>query len=340
MSKRYFFTSITRISDLQQQSFDVNSLPQTQWTTGDYVVGEIIAPFGDQSMIEDCHGRLVEVITGAKVIGALGIRHATLEAVGAWQNIGEDGQMESLTEGGLFGKATSVSAIVTNLPPMIYQGHVMREGQKVCMKDFVPQIADKDYNCPTIMMLGTSMSSGKTTMSRLLIKLLKDLNLKVVGVKLAGAGQYHDILSMQDAGADVIFDFVNVGLPSTVCLPEEYQTAMSRLLSLIVNEKPDIVVAEIGASPFEPYNGSIVLEKIKPQICLTVLCASDPYGVLGVTQNFHLTPDLISGIVTNTTAGVEFVEKLTGIQAICPTDDHAVEKLMPILREKLPLLSP
>lgn len=340
MSKCYFFTSMTRTSDLQQQSFDVISLHQTQWATGDYVVGEIIAPFGDQSMIEDCHGRMVEVMTGTRVIGALGIRYATLEVVGSWQNIGEDGQMEALTEGGLFGKATSVGLTVTNLPPMIYQGHVMRRGQKICLKDFVPQIPEQEYNCPTIMMLGTSMSSGKTTMSRLLIKLLKDLNLKVVGVKLAGAGQYHDILSMQDAGADVIFDFVNVGLPSTICSAEEYHIAMSRLLSLVAQEKPDVVVAEIGASPFEPYNGSIVLEKIKSQICLTVLCASDPYGVLGATQNFHLTPDLISGIVTNTTAGVEFVEKLTGIQAICPTDDHAVAKLMPILREKLLLLSP
>ncbi len=339
MSERYFFTSVTRISNLQQQSFDINTLPETRWATGDYVVGGMITPLSQKAILEDCHGRMVEISTGTKVIGALGIRCATLEAVGTWQNIGEDGQMEALTEGGLFGKATSVAETVTNLPQMIYRGHVMRGGQKVCMKDFVPQIPEKDYSCPTIMMLGTSMSSGKTTMSRLLIKLLKDLNLKVVGVKLAGAGQYHDILSMQDAGADVIFDFVDVGLPSTICPAEEYQIAMSRLLSLVAQDKPDVVIAEIGASPFEPYNGSIVLEKIKPQICLTVLCASDPYGVLGITQNFHLTPDLISGIVTSTTAGVELVEKLTGIPGICPTDDHALAKLMPILREKLPLLS-
>lgn len=336
MSKRYFFTSVTRISDLQKQAFEVRILPKNQWHTGDYVVGEIIAPLTQKCLIEDCHGRMIEVSKGALIIGALGVRCATLEVVGSWQEIGEDGKMEVLTEGGLFGKATSVAINVSNLPQMIYQGHIMRENNKKCMKDFVSNLPEKEYNCPTIMMLGTSMSCGKTTMSRLLIPLLKKLNLKIVGVKLAGAGQYHDILSMQDAGADLIFDFVNVGLPSTVCPPEEYHTAMSQLLSLVAREKPDLVIAEIGASPFEPYNGSIVLERIKSQICLTVLCASDPYGVLGVINTFHLIPDLIGGIVTNNQAGVELVEKLTGIRAICPTDQDAEAKLMSILREKLP----
>ncbi|GEM_PF-6937002 len=40
--------------------------------------------------------------------------------------------------------------------------------------------------------------------------------------------------------------------------------------------------------------------------------------------------------MTNNQAGVELVEKLTGIRAICPTDQDAEVKLMSILREKLP----
>ena len=335
MSQHYFFTSVTRISDLSTQSFDVIPLAREQWDTGDYVVGKIVAPLTKRSLIENCHGRMVEVISGDMIVGAFGSRRATHEIVGDWRDIDVYLRMEALTEGGLMGKATSVSITITNIPPLVYQGHVMRNGQKVGMKDFIPNIPIQKYDCPTIMMLGTSMSSGKTTMSRLLIRLLKQLNLKIVGVKLAGAGQYHDILTMEDAGADAIFDFVNVGLPSTVCSPQEYQTAMNTLLSLVAQEKPDVVVAEIGASPFEPYNGAIVLEKIKPQICLTILCANDPYAVVGATDSFHLTPDIISGIVANTTAGIKLVNQLTGIEAICPTDEHAIEQLMPILQDKL-----
>jgi hypothetical protein len=154
-------------------------------------------------------------------------------------------------------------------------------------------------------------------------------------ILLAGAGQYHDILTMSDAGADRIFDFVDVGLPSSVCPPEKFRPYLRQLLAAIAGEKPDVVVAEIGASPFEPYNGAVVLEEMKEQICCTVLCASDPYAVLGATQCFDLTPDLVTGIATSTTAGIELVEKLTGIKALSLSDRESISKLMDILKEKL-----
>jgi molybdopterin-guanine dinucleotide biosynthesis protein len=328
---------MTRISDLESQPFEVRSLPKNQWQTGDYVVGKIISSTRKHPFIELSNGRMIEVMEDDLVVGAFGIRQATLEVVGSWRDIPENGAMESLTEGGLFGKATSVSFMVNNLPAMMYQGHVMRNDEKVCMKDFVGDRPLVKYNCPTIIMIGTSMSSGKTTTARVIIHELKKLGLKIVGAKLAGAGQYHDILSMQDAGADKIFDFVNVGMPSSICDPEEYRENLRKLLSLVAEEKPDVVVAEVGASPFEPYNGSIVLEEIKEQINFTVMCASDPYAVLGVIESFRLQPDLISGIVSDTTAGVELVEKMTKIKTLTLSNPNSVRELVRLLRSKLNL---
>ena len=337
MSTRYFFTSMTRISDLQDRPFEVCPLSREKWATGDYVVGEVVSPSGKAPIIELTTGRMVEALDADLVIGAFGIRRATLEVVGDWQHIEADDRMEALTEGGLIGKATSVSFMVDNLPPLVYRGHVVREGTKVCMKDFVPDISIIPYQCPTMMMIGTSMSSGKTTTARVIIHELKRAGLKVVGAKFAGAGQYHDILTMRDAGAEKTYDFMDVGLPSSVCAPEEYRISLRKLLSLIAAEKPDVVVAEAGASPFEPYNGSIVLEEIKEQIACTVMCASDPYAVVGVSQSFGLTPDVISGIVTDTSAGVELVEKLTGVPAVTIGDRPSQLQLMKIVLEKLNL---
>lgn len=87
----------------------------------------------------------------------------------------------------------------------------------------------------------------------------------------------------------------------------------------------------------EAYNGSIVLEEIKNQIYCTVLCASDPYAVVGVSQSFGLIPDLISGIATNTTAGVELVEKLTGIKALTLSERASLPELRRLLQEKFRL---
>lgn len=187
------------------------------------------------------------------------------------------------------------------------------------------------------MMIGTSMSSGKTTAARVIIHLLKQAGLKVVGAKLTGAGRYRDILAMSDAGADRVFDFVDAGLPSSICPPEEFRVAVRQMLALIAAEEPDVAVVEAGASPFEPYNGDIVLQEMREQIRCTVLCASDPYAVLGVSQSFGLQPDLVSGVTTNTTAGVELVEKLAGVPALNLTNPASQGPLMRLLQEKLKL---
>ena len=69
--------------------------------------------------------------------------------------------------------------------------------------------------------------------------------------------------------------------------------------------RADIVVAEAGASPLEPYNGEALLERIRPHVRCTVLCASDPYAVLGVTRGFGFDPDMVAGVATSTSAGVD-----------------------------------
>jgi hypothetical protein len=108
-------------------------------------------------------------------------------------------------------------------------------------------------------------------------------------------------------------------------------------LTIIAHENPDVVIAEAGASPFEPYNGAIVLEEIREQVRCTVLCGSDPYAVVGVSQSFGLKPDIVSGVTTSTTDGIELVEKLSGFKALKLPAVESLPKLMQILKEKLKL---
>ncbi|MCP4469896.1 MAG: M20 family metallopeptidase, partial [Gammaproteobacteria bacterium] len=104
---------------------------------------------------------------------------------------------------------------------------------------------------------GTSVNVG------VIVHLLSQMGLNVVGAKLTGAARYRDMLSFKDAGASAIYDFVDAGLPSSAVDEDLYREALPYLLSLIANDKPDVVVAEAGASPLEPYNGSIAKEMIR-----------------------------------------------------------------------------
>ena len=314
MNYRYIHTSLTRISDLENGQYQVERLPMPLWASGDYVAAEITHT-GSGAKIELANGRMIEPLKGEKIIGAFGIRHATLEVTGTWKLISPSVEMHMLTGAGLIGMMTSCSVFSPHPIGLKYLGHVKIRGHKVTMRQMLPKIELQPFQLPVILLVGTSMSAGKTTTARVITRQLKLMGKKVVAAKLTGAGRYRDILAVHDAGADFIFDFVDVGLPSTVCDRTEYIDAFHQVVSMMANTDADVAVVEIGASPLEPYNGDVAIHLLRKNIQSVILCASDPYAVYGVMKSFDLTPDLVSGPATNTIAAVELVEKLCGVKA-------------------------
>lgn len=317
MNRPDFFTSLARISDLEEREFDVEAVDRGRWSTGDYVAAEVRTRAAGRR-IELSTGRNIEVAEGDVLVGALGRREATLEATGSWEKVGPDGRMHVLSGGGILGKMTSRSSEMSPLVAVTYRGHVLVDGRVARMEDWVPEVDGRTWSAPTVLLVGTSMSAGKTTAGRVIIRRLKRRGLRVLGAKLAGAGRWRDILTMRDAGADAIYDFVDAGLPSTVVPAVAYRPALDRLLSMMAAEEPDVGVVEVGASPLEPYNGAVAVEAIRDAIDVTVLCASDPYAVVGVREAWEGAPgpDLVTGIASNTSAGRNLVRELTGIPCL------------------------
>ena len=334
---RPVLSSVTRISSLTPENFESLTLPRDRWQTGDYVVGQVLNTHGHMKSIELAKGRMVEVMEGDLVVGALGLRAATLEAVGSWESIDDSGRFEALTSAGLFGVTTSISPFLTPPMPLIYRGHVVQNGEKVTMHGSVKDVQTQPLEAPVIMIVGTSMSAGKTLSGRVIVHLLSQLGLNVVGAKLTGAARYRDMLSFVDAGASQVFDFVDVGLPSSVCSEQIYRKALTKLLSKIAETKPDVLVAEAGASPLEPYNGKAAMEMVQDQIRFLLLCAQDPYAVIGVQSAFDRAPDLVAGGAANTGAGIELVRKLAGLTALNLIDPSSHEQLAQMLKKSLPI---
>jgi hypothetical protein len=315
---RIQFGSLTRISDLARGGFGIEPLGRERWRSGDYVLAEFLPKpgHGMPALIERPTGRMTAVYRGDLVLGALGRRAATLEIVGDWRGVGADGEMDLLSVAGIFGKATSVSRTVPCPARMLYRGHAVVGDETVCMAGCVREASERPLTMPVVLLIGTSMSAGKTTAAKVVIRELKDLGLSVVGAKLTGAGRYRDVLEMGDAGANHIFDFVDAGLPSTVCDEAEYRTALRGLLARIEATGADVVVAEVGASPLEPYNGDTAIREVMSRVRCLLLCASDPYAVVGATAAFGVKPDLVTGIAANTDAAVDLVRKLSGLPAL------------------------
>jgi len=336
MSFRYVFSSMTRISDLPRAAFSVEPLAKKHWEVGDYVIARVERTGGDDT-IELASGRVVHVTEGDQVVGAFGKRFATLDATGDWEQVGADGRMHALTEGGLFGKCLSQSSWVPPLMPITYGGHVLVRGKKARMQDYLPLAPERAFDLPVVLIIGSSMSAGKTRSAQTIIRLLKASGRRVLGAKLTGSGRYHDVLTMEDAGADAIFDFVDAGLPSTVCPTDVYRKAVRQLLSRMASTDVDVAVIEVGASPLEPYNGAVAVEELRSNVRMTVLCASDPYAVVGVMTAFDCRPDLVTGIVSNTDASLALVEKLAGVRALNISVHANLPEVSRLIEEKLPL---
>ena len=329
-----FLASLTRISDLDKNPFDVRALERSRWENGDYVLTEAAEPASELYKVEVSSGEMVPVVPGDTIIGALGSREATLEGVGSYAAVTSN-RMHMLTAAGLLGRFTSFSIMLPRPMSVLYRGHIVRDGRKVTMAEFALKAPARPFSVPTILIVGTSMSAGKTVTGRRICEILSAAGFKVVGSKLTGAGRFRDIASFDRCGASHICDFVDVGLPSTIGPEAEFRAALRHLLSHVDSLHPDFMVAEAGASPLEPYNGAAAMDELGENICCTILCASDPYAVVGVRDAFSLTPDLVAGRAAQTSAAVNLVRKLTGLRALNVIDRRTIPEFRAFLEEKL-----
>ncbi len=320
MTTTIIWSSLTRV--IRHEGRDVDWRPRERgaWAEGDLIAAEAESAGG---VIEAPDGHYVRVETGDVVMGALGTRRATLEIVGGWRDVREDGRIQSLTRGGVLGRITSAA---TELTPYVidlsYLGHVRLDGEPTRLRDWMlaPAGPPRHPRTPTIALIGTSMSSGKTTAARMLIRRLTSMGLRVVGAKLAGVARFADVLSMRDSGAEAVFDFVDGGLPSTAMPRDVVVESTRRVLAAVDALGADVLVAEAGASPLEPYQGAAVLRELEPRLRMTVLCASDPYAAVGAERAFGLRPDFVAGRAAATSAAVALVSKLSDLEAIDVTD--------------------
>lgn len=331
---KQFLTSITRVSDLADKSFDVTPLPRKEWATGDYVSCEVIGAPGPLYRIELVSGRRTPVLPGDILTGAFGARAATLECSGDWREIGDDLKLHQFTGAGLFGKVVSNSRWAGRPMELLYRGHAVRAG-KINIADFIEPAARADFDMPVVLIAGTSMSAGKTLTGRMIINQLKEMGLSVAAAKLTGAAGYKDALSYGDAGADHVLDYVDAGLVSTVCERGDYEAGLETLLAKISNTKADVAVCEIGTSPMEPYNGMAALERLKPHIAVMALCATDPYAALGFCEACGYRPDFVTGQAANTDPSSGLVKKLTGLPTLDLGGEEGIAQLGKLLGQKL-----
>jgi hypothetical protein len=155
-----------------------------------------------------------------------------------------------------------------------------------------------------VIVLGSAMSTGKTSACASLIHGLGSAGRRVGAAKLTGTASARDVASFGDAGAATVVDFSDLGWPSTVaCRVDELRDIVVRIAAHLRAANVDVAVLEIGDGLLQPETALVVDEiaDILGAVSI-VLTAGESLAALAGTELLARRGHrvmAVSGVVTN-----------------------------------------
>jgi hypothetical protein len=280
--------------------------------------------------LELAGGRMARIIKGDLIAGVLGERRALRGYVGVIPpHIAPGDVLHMLNLGGVLGRCVSANpelgkplrvrvvgvALIDGHPANIRQG-------AIAWQDTLPTSA------PLILISGTCMNSGKTTVACEILRLLAAKGYRMAAAKVAGVATQRDLYNMLDHGAVTGLTFSDAGLPSTVQNLDAVVPAAKGILAALNAHHPDAIMVELGDGIMGHYGVDLLLKdaELIGHAKAHVLCANDLVGAWGglrYLQDLGLTADCVAGPATDNSAGSEYIEQRLGTLAVNARNDPA-----------------
>ena len=290
---------------------------------GDVIAVRTLTDSATYNMLELPTGRLAKINPGDVVIGVLGRRRALKGFVGDVPQtvVNASDQLHLLSLGGVIGYCTGHHSSLGEAIKVEVIGTVCDEnGRALNIADAALPLRSKlGETAPIVMVAGTSMNSGKTFAAAELIKQATRAGLKVAAGKLSGVACLRDTLNMADHGAIATASFLDCGLPSTVDAGDLSPVAKT-IISRLNESSPDLIVIELGDGILGGYSVESIFDdfELRQQTAAIIFCASDYVGAWGgieLLRKRGLEIDVISGSVTDSQMGEDYIENEFGIPA-------------------------
>jgi hypothetical protein len=305
--------SLVEFSPIQNPSF------------GDLALCQVVS-VGANTFIENSVGCNMSIFPGTVFVGCFAPRYALDEFEGSVPSvIDEDSEIALLNRGGTIGEVLSRNS--NHKAPTIIKVLSFfkdRHGRVANLKNFGKRSSSNPFTEPSdrtlIVVVGTSMNSGKSSTAKAITYALTASGHNVVAAKATGQGARRDVLLMKAAGATHICDFTDFGYPSTYLLEQD---EMKRLFWKIYND----LYARAGAGGFmviELADGILQRETamllrdplVRQRIGHLVFSCCDSLsavaGVEALRKQFGLETTAISGPAANSELGLKEVSQFLG----------------------------
>jgi dethiobiotin synthetase len=307
---------------------------------GDVIVVRALTDSATYNMLELPTGRLAKINPGDLLIGVLGRRRALKGFVGDIPATVQAGdELHLLNMGGVIGCCTGHHSSLGDAIKLQVIGLVCDETDRVLniADAALPAQTSLGETAPLVMLVGTSMNSGKTYAATELIKQATRAGLRVAAAKLSGVACLRDTLNMADHGAVATASFLDCGLPSTVAIGDLAPTAKAIIARL--NEiTPDLIVIEMGDGILGGYSVESIFAdaELRDATAALIFCASDYVGAWGgieLMRRRGIEIDVIAGSVTDSQMGEDYIRNEFGVPAANARRDGA--SLFQLVNEKV-----
>lgn len=297
---------------------------------GDVVVVRALTDSATYNMLELPTGRLAKINPGDLLIGVLGRRRALKGFVGDIPATVQSGdELHLLNMGGVIGCCTGHHSSLGEAIKLQVIGLVCDESDRILniADAALPAQTTLRETAPLVMIVGTSMNSGKTYAATELIKQATREGLRVAAAKLSGVACLRDTLNMADHGAVATASFLDCGLPSTVAIGDLAPTAKA-IIARLNEVSPDLIVIEMGDGILGGYSVESIFAdpELREATAALVFCASDYVGAWGgieLMRRRGIEIDVISGSVTDSQMGEDYIRNEFGVPAANARRDGA-----------------
>ena len=258
---------------------------------------------GHHHHIETEQERRLRLYEGDRLIGVFGNRYATEVYEG---RVLELKKLHLLTASGLLGTVVSRHHDVGRPTAVSFVGYLAdSSGSRINLKQLRFQPPALVHPSPdVVLVVGTGMSTGKTTVTRKILRVLAAGGVRVAGCKLTGSASSRDLYEMRATGAVLATDFSDYGFPSTYGEPlEDLIRLMDVMTDACARAGAQLIVAEIADGILQPETQMLLeSEEIQRRVRGVVVAGACSSSLLFATeylQKAGLDIWAASGLVTN-----------------------------------------
>lgn len=263
---------------------------------GDVGVFEVMH-IGKHKTMQGSERRNLTLIETDHIMAAFGTRYATGQFEGyVPENVQQE--LHILGGGGTVGVLKSMHYKYEEIGPTTLRvvalatdnnGDIINTKRLSSLK-MLPFSGATAFATKTILSLGSSMDSGKTTSAAYLIHGLKRRGLNVAYIKLTGTVYTKDSDLAWDLGADCIADFGDYGFPSTYLSDEdELLSLYETLLAKVTSMHRDFVVIEIADGLYQRETKMLLTnDKFISTVHSVIFSAGDSLAAINGIQVLNL----------------------------------------------------